>query len=196
MTGLDKIVAHIEKDGRSACEAVERKAQHRAQAIHEEYARQSAELERELRGEMCRRLSRMEKSRRDNMEMRERAQILDTKQALITQAFETARQSLETLDGKERVTFYTALAKKAMIPDRAGELCLTRGESSAVADALFAVCPMLRRSDRACEKEGFLLLYGAVEVDCTIETLLEQLRRTMSGKVAAVLFDGEAGNET
>ena len=194
MIGLEKIIRHIEEDGEREYSTLLADARQQAGQLRQEYTGASARLREEGERELAAELSRMEKSRRDQMQMGRRRALLQTKQALVEEAFRGAEQALSALNETRKETLYTAIAERAQLPDRGGELILSAQDRAAVGTAVADRVPLLRLSEETRPIEGLILRYGPVEVDCTFETLLEELRHRMSTEIAALLFDGEDGN--
>ncbi len=191
MIGLEKIISRIEADGEQECGALLSDARRRADEIRAEYARTAAHVREEGEKELAAELSRMEKSRRDLMQMDCRRALLEAKQALMEETFRGAHQALSTLNDARRETLFAAIAGRAQLPDRTGELILSETDRKTVGAAVAKQLPQLCLSDQTRDIEGLILRYGPLEVDCTFETILEELRHRLSTEIAALLFDGE-----
>lgn len=195
MIGLEKIISRIEADGERECGALLADARRRAEEIRAEYARTAERVREDGEKELAAELARMEKSRRDLMQMDSRRALLQTKQTLVEETFRGAREALSTLNDARRESLYAAIAGRAQLPDRTGELILSETDRKSVGAAVAKKLPQLRLSDQTRAMEGLVLRYGPLEVDCTFETILEELRRRMSAEIAALLFGGEDGDE-
>lgn len=140
-------------------------------------------------------LAQIEQSRRQLLIMERRSALLQARQAVVEEAFAAARASLEGLDTARREKLYLKLAEAAVEPEKEGEALVCREDRASFGAALQRTYPKLRLSAEPCIAAGFLLRYGAVEVDCTLPTLLAQVRRRKSAQVAALLFGTEDGDE-
>ena len=190
MIGLEKIVARIERDGKEKCEHIAAEAARQADAVRREYAAAKRRMEQRERDRTEQHLLQEEKSRADLMEMERRAAVLKVKQEMVVHAFSRAADGLVQLDAGRKTKLYLALMQGAALTDRQGEILMDRADREAVGAALLRAYPNHRLSQQACGGAGFVLRYDALEIDCTVSTLLEEVRRRCSGEVAQILFGG------
>ena len=185
MKGIEAIVAHIEADSRQECGALLQAAQRQAEELREHGRQKQARFADREHERMEEHLAQIEQSRRQLLIMERRSALLQARQAVVEEAFAAARASLEGLDTARREKLYLKL----------GEALVCREDRASFGAALQRTYPKLRLSAEPCIAAGFLLRYGAVEVDCTLPTLLAQVRRRKSAQVAALLFGTEDGDE-
>ena len=190
MKGIEAIVAHIEADSRQECGALLQAAQRQAEELREHGRQKQARFADREHERMEEHLAQIEQSRRQLLIMERRSALLQARQAVVEEAFAAARASLEGLDTARREKLYLKLAEAAVEPEKEGEALVCREDRASFGAALQRTYPKLRLS-----AAGFLLRYGAVEVDCTLPTLLAQVRRRKSAQVAALLFGTEDGDE-
>lgn len=191
MIGLEKIIGHINADSAAECERLLQEAAHRAEDVRAKDAQYREVLAAQERAKLEERLQQMQQSRRDLMRMEQRGAVLQAKQRLVEEAFQTAQQALETLDEQRKAKLYTALLSSAVEPGKPGEVLLRKADRKSVGTAVSEAFPFLQIAREECLCAGFILRYGAVEIDCTLPAILEDLRRTLSAEVAALLFGRE-----
>ena len=191
MIGLEKIIGHINADSAAECERLLQEAAHRAEDVRAKDAQYREVLAAQEREKLEERLQQMQQSRRDLMRMEQRGAVLQAKQRLVEEAFQNAQQALETLDEQRKAKLYTALLSSAAEPGKPGELLLQKADRKSVGTAVSEAFPFLQIAREECTSACFILRYGAVEIDCTLPTILEDLRRTLSAEVAALLFGRE-----
>ena len=196
MKGIEAIVAHIDADSRQECSALRQSAQRRAEELRERERQKQARFAAREHERMEEHLSQIEQSRRQLLVMERRSALLRTRQAVVEEAFAAARASLEGLDTARREKLYLKLAEAAVEPKKEGEALVCREDRGTFGAALQRTYPRLHLSAESCGTAGFILRYGAVEVDCTLPTLLAQVRRRESARIATLLFGAEDDDGT
>lgn len=191
MIGLEKIIGRINADSAADCERLLQEARRKAEDVRAKDTQYREVLAAQERAKLEQRLRQRRQSRRDLMRMEQRGAVLRTKQQLVEEAFRNAQQALEDLDGQRKAKLYTALLTSAAEPGKPGEVLLQRADRKSVGAAISEAFPFLQVAREECPCAGVVLRYGAVEIDCTLPTILEDLRRTLSAEVAALLFGRE-----
>ena len=184
MKGIEAIVAHIDADSRQECSALLQSAQRRAEELRERERQKQARFAAREHERMEEHLSQIEQSRRQLLVMERRSALLRTRQAVVEE--DTAR----------REKLYLKLAEAAVEPEKEGEALVCREDRGTFGAALQRTYPRLHLSAESCGTAGFILRYGAVEVDCTLPTLLAQVRRRESARIATLLFGAEDDDGT
>lgn len=188
MKGIDNIIARMKEDNRRECQEILGQAQSRAEEVRRHYAGEMERLRADETARQQEQLALEEKSCTDQMRLHQRAAILQEKQEQVEKAFQNALEALETLDPARREKLYLLLASRAVQPGQRGEVLLQEEDRKTVGSTLLTAYPQLHLSADAPGAAGLILRYGAVEVDCTLPTLLEELRSVRSAEIADVLF--------
>lgn len=191
MIGLERIIGRINADSAAECERLLQEAKRKAEAVRKKDGQYRELLAAQERAKLEQRLRQTQQSRRDLMRMEQRGAVLQAKQRMVAEAFQNAQQALETLDKQRKAKLYMALLTSAAEPEKPGEVLLQKADRKTVGAAISEAFPFLQIAKEECPAAGFILRYGAVEIDCTLPTILEDLRRTLSAEVAALLFDRE-----
>ena len=125
-----------------------------------------------------------------------RKAVLAAKQDVIEEAFEQAHKQLLALPQDKYIALLADLAVQASVtgkeklifsaPDRAhvGKAVAAAANEKIGGNAALTLAKETRPMDG-----GFILSDGAVEVNCTFDTLIRLQRGALSGEVAKVLFD-------
>ncbi len=190
MNGLDKIIEEIAADAKTAAEktvgeartAAKRvidRAKTEADAIRAE-AKEKAELEYE----------RVITRAQSTGEITKKSALLREKQQIIDGILKDAHIKLVGLDDKAYFEFMTKLLNKYASNGK-GELILSKKDLSRLTDGFKAAAEKkgLTISDttRAIDG-GFILSYGDIEENCSIEALMESERDTLHDTVNGFLF--------
>lgn len=211
MNGIENIIARIENDAQNEVNEIIAKANAEAEAISAKYAEIAANDADAI-------LAKGKKSADDRMVrlqgvagLEARKMLLRTKQEMIDLAFSEAEAKLLALEGEDYVE---TLARLAVSATQSGneEVILSAGdrekygkdvvsrinsllnEDEGIARILTAAGKMLRGegvklSDETREIGGGLILKdGDLEVDASFKTIVNQLRDSLAGEVAEILF--------
>ena len=197
MNGIEKITARIQQDGqqeideilaqaRAQAADITAKARAEAQSVGDEVAAQGRKAAAEREDRLA-----------STAQMECRKAVLAAKQEVIEEAFQLAHKQLLDLPQEKYVALLADLAVKASTtgreklifsaPDRAHvgkAVVVAANEKLGKNAAMLTLAEETRPMDG-----GFILSDGAVEVNCTFDTLIRLQRGALAGEVAKVLFE-------
>ena len=199
MKGIDKITSRIIADAEAECAAVKKESDERVAAIREENERRAQEeylrLVREGVKDTEQRVQRLDRTAR----LEEIKSILNMKQETVSRAFELAKGKIAELPERDYVAFLAREASEAAVSGQEEVIFCERDRKSVGAKAVKAANEllaakgmpgMLTLSDTTREFSGGLMLkQGDIEVNCTVDTLLDLARGELAARVAEVLFE-------
>ena len=196
MNGIEKITARIAQDGKAENDALLAEARAQAAGITAKYRAEAQAAADEVL-EQGRRAAADRARHLDSMAQMEcRKAVLAAKQDVIEEAFQAAHKKLLDLPREEYVALLADLAAKASVsgteklifsaPDRAqvGKAVVVAANEKLGGSGRLTLSEESRPMDG-----GFILSDGAVEVNCTFDTLIRLQRGALAGEVAKVLFD-------
>ena len=200
MKGIDKITPRILADAEAECAAVRKESDERCAAIKAEAEKKAQEeywrLVREGVKDTEQRVQRMDRTAR----LEAKKSVLNMKQEAVSRAFELARDSIAELPERDYVGFLARQAAEAAISGQEEVIFCERDRAAVGAKAVKAanellaakgMPAMLTLSDATREMAGGLMLkQGDIEVNCTVDTLLDLSRGELAARVAEVLFEG------
>ena len=199
MKGTERIVSHILAEAQAEKEAALAQASKAAGAIAADFAKkaedEAAELLRAGKEAAEQRVLRQQRTNR----LEARKDILGLKQDLVSAAYDKARQAILALDEDKYVAFLAAQAGAAALTG-SEELVLGKGdrdrlgarivEAANAAAAKRGLPGTMKLSDAVLPAEGGLVLRrGSIEVNCTLDKLLEMSHSSLDAEVASVLFN-------
>ena len=128
-----------------------------------------------------------------------RKDVLGLKQALVSAAYDKAREAILALEEDKYVAFLAAQAGAAALTG-SEEVVLGKGdrerlgarivEAANAAAAKRGVNGAMKLSDDVLPADGGLVLRrGSIEVNCTLDKLLEMSHSSLDADVASVLFN-------
>ena len=199
MKGIDKITSRIIADAEAECAAVKKESDERVAAIREENERRAQEeylrLVREGVKDTEQRVQRLDRTAR----LEAKKSLLNMKQETVSRAFELAKGKIAELPERDYVAFLAREASEAAVSGQEEVIFCERDRKSVGAKAVKAANEllaakgmpgMLTLSDTTREFSGGLMLkQGDIEVNCTVDTLLDLARGELAARVAEVLFE-------
>ena len=198
MNGIAKITKEIASEAEAEITSVLTEAEAQASALAEEYAAKAKAAEEELmragREAAEQRVQRQERTAR----LEARKDILGLKQELVSAAYDKAKEAVLSLDENKYIAF---LARQACAAALTGseEVILGSADRGHIGEKLVSAANAalkerglpgeLKLSDEARPISGGLVLRrGSIEVNCTLDKLLEMSRSSLDAEVASVLF--------
>ena len=196
MNGIEKITARINEDSRKEIDAILAEARAKAGEITAKAKAEAQAVGEEVLAQGRRAAAEREDRLASTAQMECRKAVLAAKQDVIDEAFEQAHKQLLELPQEKYIALLADLAVQASVtgkeklifsaPDRArvGKAVVAAANGKLAKDAMLTLAEETRPMDG-----GFILSDGAVEVNCTFDTLIRLQRGALAGEVAKVLFD-------
>ena len=196
MKGIEKITARIAADAEAANSAVREESAKRIAEIRAEYEKkaqeQSAAILRAGEREAQQLASRVERT----AQLDAKRQLLAVKQEMVSEAFELAKSKFAQMPQAEYVAYLSRGIVAACSGD--AQLVLNAADKERYGAQLEALVNVLLKgkgSITVAEETadiigGFILKQGNVEVNGTVDILLELIRGELAAQVAQVLFEG------
>ena len=194
MQGIENITNRIKADVQAEIDEINAQADEQIAKINASYAQKAAKEEADIlaKGDV----SAKEREGRliSAAQMDSKKEILAAKQELINQTFDKALEKLQALSEDEYVELLAKLAKnassngKGVLTFNAADKEKVSAKVTARANELCGSGSLTVSDNVAAIKGGFLLSDGAIEVNCSLETLIKTVRTNITGEVNAILF--------
>ncbi|MEG1427052.1 MAG: V-type ATP synthase subunit E family protein [Oscillospiraceae bacterium] len=191
MTGLDSIVAEIRQAAEAAAKNETAEAEKQAKTLLDE-ARKTGEknVAAILKDGELRKADILDRAR-SAAQLETRKKQLFSKQELITKTIAAAKEKLLHTDDTAYFEILLKLAAK-YATEEPGEMCLgTRDLQRLPKDFAERAAKIgaITVSEKPCEiKNGFLLIYGGIDVNCTFDALFASAADELQDEVATILF--------
>lgn len=199
MNGIDRITDRIEADAREQAKAIIAEAEAKCAEIRKENEKKAQERYLELIRNGTKDCESGLERRKSAAEMDAKKSVLALKQDCVAEAFDMAKRRLADMPEDSYVGFLASLAASAAADgsgeivlsardrERCGKAVLERANAALAAKGL---TPALTLAADSREISGGLILrQGGVEVNCSIEALVEALKGPMTADVAHTLFE-------
>ncbi|MDE6590724.1 MAG: hypothetical protein K2K53_10365 [Oscillospiraceae bacterium] len=195
MNGIEKITARIQEDSQKEIDAVLAEARAKAADIAAKAKAEAKAVADEVLAQGRRAAEEREDRLASTTQMECRKAALAAKQDVIEEAFQRAHKQLLALPTEKYVALLADLAVQASATGKeklifspshraqVGKAVVTAANKKRE-DAAFTLAEETRPMDG-----GFILSDGAVEVNCTFDTLIRLQRGALAGEVAKVLFE-------
>lgn len=195
MSGLDKIIEEIELNAKENISQIESEAN----AFCDEYMNQKeAEIENEIKElqAKCEKERKLyEEKTHSGVEFERRTQLLSAKQEAIEYAVNKAYEKIVGMDTTEYFKLMEKLVA-ANIQPKAGELRMNQQDLATMPDSFKAYVDSLSDGERSLTissepidiENGFILVYGQIEENCTLKALFEAKRESLRDLANKVLF--------
>lgn len=199
MKGIDKITSRIIADAEAECRDVKRESDERCAAVRAENEKRAQDeywrLVREGVKDTEQRVQRLDRTAR----LEAKKSVLNMKQEAVSRAFDLAKDKIAELPERDYVAFLAREAAEAAITGQEEVIFCERDRKSVGAKAVKAANELLAAkgmpglltlSDATRDMAGGLMLkQGDIEVNCTVDTLLDLTRDELAARVADVLFE-------
>ena len=196
MTGLDKMIGQIQEEAKAEAESRLAAAREEAEKIAAQ-----AEAECEALGEAFESQAKEDAARyleraRSSADMKRRMILLQAKQEVVAGVLEKAYEKLDGLEDRAYFDLIRRLLQKFAQP-MDGEICfserdlkrLPAGFEKEIGKIASEHKGSLRlKTEAAPIENGFLLIYGGIEENCTFRALFSSQKEMLQDTVARQLF--------
>ena len=196
MTGLEKMIAQITDEAKAQAEVTLAAARDEAAGLAAEAEKEAKKISddsrRKTEAEAARYMERVQSS----AELRRRTALLTAKQEVIAEVLEKAYNRIDSLDDAE----YFDLIRKLLVKyaqGESGEILFSSRDLGRLPDGFEAeiqeiaaknggALTLLR--EPAAIANGFILVYGGIEENCTFRSLFDTQKDELSDLVHKELF--------
>lgn len=195
MTGLEKIIGEIRREGQMAADDILAVARQEADQIAQAARAQAEAQVQKIRQEAAAQAEDIARRAQSAADLKKRGAVLAAKQQLIAQCIDSARRSLAELDDAAYAALLIKMAAAFAHPEP-GEICLRAGDLERLpadfAQKLQAALPAgaaLQISGESRDIDGgFVLVYGGIEENCSFQALFDADLEKLQDLVQHSLF--------
>ena len=196
MTGLEKITDQIQEEAKASAARRLEAAQKEADAVIAEAKDVCAAMETETAEKIAAMKVNYEGRIKSSAEQQRRTALLRAKQEIIAEVIEEARLTLKKKDAQsyfltlEKILKTYALAENGEIYFSAEDLARMPAdfEKKIKAAAKAKGGSLTLKKEPKAIADGFVLVYGGVEENCTLKALFDAKKDELQDKVNAILF--------
>lgn len=198
MNGIEKITAKLEAEARAEIASVNAEAAARCEEIKKEY-------EKKAQDEYWKRVQAGTKNCEIRVErmasaadMESKKSILAFKQEMVSRAFDRAVENISKLPGEDYIAFLAGQTAKAASTGKEELIFNARDRKEFGADTVKAANALLKKkgidasltvSNETRDIPGGLIVrQGNIEVNCSVDILVQLYRNELASQVAEILF--------
>lgn len=193
MNGIEKITARIIADAQLEAEAIKSEAGQKGEQIRSDYSKKAQdEYWRIVKAGVAECEARVARLGRA-AEMEAKKSVLTLKQDMVSEAFSKAVNSICEMPKEQYIALLAKMAKEASDTGKEEVILSNRdkaigAEIVSAANAAIGAGALLLSEETSEMAGGFILRDGNVEINCNIETIVEQHRYELASAVAEVMF--------
>lgn len=195
MSGLDKIKAQILKDAQDAADAQIAEAAAQVAEINEQSEAQSANRLAQIATQSEMKVKNIQERTVSAIDLKRRARFLEVRQQLIAETIEQAYEAIGKMDAKDYVAVLKQLVASHVWPQKgqiifaeADRARLPKGFEDEVLKIAEAAGGSLTVSEEKRNIEnGFVLVYGGIEENCTLRSIFDEKKDQLSDLVRNTL---------
>ena len=199
MNGIERLSQRLIDDAQAKIAEIDAETAEKCEAILDDVRRQAKEAyDARMQEGAAERETRMQRLG-STAEMEAKKSILAFKQEMIGRVFDNAVEKLVSMPREQYVQFLAGLAAKAATQGTE-ELVFNERDAAAVGkDTVKAANALLKEKGRRAhltlsEKTrdipgGLIVRQGNIEVNCSVDTLVQMNRSELATQVAGILFD-------
>lgn len=196
MTGLEKITDQIQEEAKASAARRLEAAQKEAEAVLAEAEEACAAMESEAAQKNAAMKVNYEGRVKSSAEQQRRTALLRAKQEIIAEVIEEAYVTLKKKDAQsyfltlEKILKTYVLAEEGEIYFSAEDLARMSAdfEKKVKAAAKEKGGSLVLKKEPKAIADGFILVYGGVEENCTLKALFDAKKDQLQDKVNAILF--------
>lgn len=191
MSGLDKILEYITQEANAEADKIIASAKEEAAAIISSEKKQAddqaAAIMRQAESDAAAQAKRIESS----AQMKEKRILLQAKQDKIEEVFALAKAELLSLSDAEYFEMIDRLIKK-YASGASGQIKFSQKDLGRIPESLKE---LLKDSKLQIDSEpvdidgGFILSYGDIEENCSIDVLISSSREELQDKISRMIFN-------
>lgn len=191
MSGLDKILEYITQEANAEADKIIASAREEAAAIISSEKKQAddqaAAIMRQAESDAAAQAKRIESS----AQMKEKRILLQAKQDKIEEVFAVAKAELLSLGDAEYFEMIGRLIKK-YVSGASGQIKFSQKDLDRIPESLRE---LLKDSKLQIDSEpadidgGFILSYGDIEENCSIDVLISSSREELQDKISGMIFN-------
>lgn len=196
MTGLENIIREIETESAETVSDILGKANDAAAVTLRDAEKAAEQLKEGFRREAERKAAETANRAAANDEMELKRAILKKKQEIIRETLDGTRRALTETRDKGYFEMLTSLLSRYAAEGKAGEILMTDADKKAMTKEFEAAVSAhgLKVSDKALAADsGFVLVYGSIEINCTVDAIFDAYADELSDMLGAFLFENGGG---
>ena len=193
MSGLDKIVQQIQDEARQAASETVDKAKAEAMAITSKAGVDAAARRESIRSQADSDVKNVLSAAESAAQLAKRRALLSAKQEIIGKLIAETQTDFYALPDDEYFALILKMVEKYSLPQK-GEIIFSKKDLDRLPKGFAGKISSSAKGELELSKEtrpidgGFVLSYGGIEENCSVEALFYAAREQLQDKVSGILF--------
>ncbi len=195
MAGLDKIIERIAQDSAAKCDSIIFEAQSEAEKIKDAAAKQAEDDKAAIVEAANKEAKAIVDMAESGAELEGKKTLLATRVEIIEKAIDVASEKLGVMPDDEYFAALYALVKK-FAQDGEGTMLLSKKDlgrkpkdfDKKINEGLAKGAKISVAKDPANISDGFVLVYGDIEINCTFAALVDDARDAIKDELYSIIF--------
>ncbi len=188
MNNLDKIISHIEADGKAEADVILHEAKLSAKELKDEALLQAKKLTAEIEADAEKKVKQILDSAQNSARQLEKQQALSAKQASIAKVIECAKEKLLKLSDEKYLEIVEKMLALYAHKNEKGFIAFNQKDKGRIPEKAFAPYGLALSENSVNIDGGFVLIYGGIEENCSFEAVFDSKKEELSDKIASLLF--------
>ena len=193
MAGIENITSLIKQDAENTAAEIISNAKSKAEELNKQAHKDADEkISAVVKSQDVKFASIIERAK-SSAELEKRKSLLSAKQEVISEIIEKAKESLENLPDDEYFDLLIKLVGKYST-EESGSIALGAKDLKRVPSDFEAKANAVSKGKLTLSKDsiniknGFLLLYGGIDINCTFDSLFDEKNEEILDKVTHIVF--------
>ena len=195
MTGLTNILAQIENDAKLRADSVKDEARIAAEKIIFDAKAEAEKIVCDFRQRAEDAAKEVIDRAKASDEIEVKRTELRKKQEIINKALDTAKSEIKNFDNDKYFDFLKSILKKNALKKQ-GTILLSQSDIETMTDGFKELLGQLNveaKSGEISARNGFIIVYGNIEINCTIDALFDEKSEKISDALNRFLFGSKGG---
>ena len=197
MAGMENLTGRILGEAEEAANRCRKQARQEAERIRQEGQRKAVRAAREIRRRLEAERGRQRRQNREDCEGQRRLRLLTARQQILQEMEEAAKTAFLQAGDRQYFSVMERLLEAEAWPGD-GILCLAETDLARMPEEFPGRAAQIAREkggtltirgEKALPAEGFVLIYGKVEINCTWSALARERRDQMRDAAARLLWE-------
>lgn len=196
MTGLEKMKSQILEEAKAVADQQISEANAQAEQILEEAKADAVRSVESISRKSANEVANYKERVASSIDLQKRNKVLQAKQDIIRSILDKALETLESMDTEEYFEVVLKLIEKYALPQE-GKICFGKADLDRMPEAFrqrvekaaTAKGGTLTISEESrAIKNGFVLVYGGIEENCTLGAIFDAKKDELSDKIHRLIF--------
>lgn len=195
MTGLENIIKQIETDAAANVSAIKAEAEKTATEIIRKAETEAAKITAEFRELTEKKVAETAQRAESAADLEGRRAVLLKKQEIIRDFLSKAKAEIERADAERYFKIMGKLLEIHALPEN-GVIVMSNTDKTRMADSFSAAVAahgLTFAEDERGVKFGFVLVYGSIEINCTLDAVFDEYSEELSDMLNGFLFGNTGG---